>query len=265
MMNAINAWHRLEINGGTLHGGDGRHDSLLRLQISANDTAYSDAQIDDYGHARRRRAYPWIPGTQLSLRARFSHPPSQMLGTAGFGFWNAPFGDPTMPWPTLPQAVWFFWGSPPNHLPFFPDPPGHGGYANTLDATRSSALALAPWTPLVLLLQSNRIVRRRLWPWVQRRLAIRTAPIPVSDTLWHLYQLQWNTHTCSFWLDGRLLLHAPYAPRGPLGFVCWIDNQYLTLTPWGKIGWGIIPTTHLQWLEVAEIAISQTTHNRIRN
>ena len=99
-----------------------------------------------------RGQYPWSPGTRLRLRARFSHPPDQLIGTAGFGFWNAPFGDPTVRRPALPQACWFFFASAPTDLPLAPAGPGRGWFAATMDATGGSALALIPLAPALLLL-----------------------------------------------------------------------------------------------------------------
>ena len=48
-----------------------------------------------------------------------------LRGTAGFGFWNYPFsvrGDPLM----LPEAVWFFYASPPSNMALIPGVPGWG-------------------------------------------------------------------------------------------------------------------------------------------
>ena len=82
------------------------------------------------------------------MRARFSHTAGELRGTAGFGFWNAPYGDPTQRRAALPAALWFFFASATNDLPFAP-PPGHGWFAATLDATTPRALALVPLAPAV--------------------------------------------------------------------------------------------------------------------
>ena len=115
MSNSDDDFRVLEMNGGEVRGQRPflTHPFLLHLPICQS--GYTDAQIDDC--VGRRKGYPWRPGTRLALRARFSHEADALVGTAGFGFWNAPFGDPTVPWPTLPQAAWFFFGSPPNDLP----------------------------------------------------------------------------------------------------------------------------------------------------
>ncbi len=97
-------FRRLEINGGYVEGSRVED---YRLVLPPVAKGYADAQIDDYG-GLKRGDYHWLPGTRMILEAKFSHSESELIGTAGFGFWNAPYGDPTVPWPTLPQAAWFF-------------------------------------------------------------------------------------------------------------------------------------------------------------
>ena len=192
------------------------------------------------------------------MRARFSHEAEDLVGTAGFGFWNAPFGDPTVPWPTLPQATWFFFGSPPNDLPLAHNAPGQGWFAATLDATTWRALRIAPLAPAVLLLNQFGGLRRRIWPWVQKQLQISFQPIAQRMTDWHAYKLDWQQSGCSFWVDGTLIHKTPFSPRGPLGFVCWIDNQYLVATASGRFRWGTLPVQSPQFLEVDDLQIETT-------
>lgn len=239
----------LEINGGQVKTGH-----LLRCTLPAIMDGYADAQVDDYG-GRTRRHYPWQPGISLSLQARFSHNRDALVGTAGFGFWNAPFGDPTVPWPALPQAVWFFFGSSPTDLPLASHGLGQGWFAATLDATTAQALLMAPLTPFVLLLNQITAVRRRLWPWVQQRLGISFAPINVAMREWHDYRLLWQPEGCHFFVDNQLLLQTPHSPRGPLGFVCWLDNQFMVVRADGRFRWGTLPVTTKQWLEVQNLKL----------
>jgi hypothetical protein len=243
----------LEMNGGEVVGERPFPHHPLRLHLPRCLTGYTDAQVDDC--QGRRRDYPWRPGTHLSLRARFSHASEQLVGTAGFGFWNAPFGDPTVPWPTLPQATWFFFGSPPNDLPLAQAGLGQGWFAATLDATTWRAVRLAPLAPLVLSLNQFWRLRGRIWPRVQKQLQISFQPIYESMVDWHQYQLVWRKSGCDFLVDGRLVHHTLFSPRGPLGFVCWIDNQYLVATANGRFRWGTLPVTSPQFLEVADLQI----------
>ena len=237
-------------------GGRVSADSGLRFTLPAGATGYADAQLDDYGGARPPGAprFAHRPGVALSLRARFSHPADELRGTAGFGFWNAPYGDPTTRRPSLPAAAWFFFASPPNDLPFAPAP-GRGWFAATLDATTPRALALLPLAPPVLLLNQFAPLRRRLWPAVGRRLGMAAAPLAVELRDWHTYRLEWRRDGCRFLVDGAPVLTTPTAPRGPLGFVCWLDNQYLVLTPRGRFRAGVLALAQEQWLEVADLVI----------
>lgn len=72
---------------------------------------------------------------------------------------------------------------------------------------------------------------------------------------WHTYRLSWQQDGCSFRIDDTLLLHTPHSPHGPLGFVCWIDNQYLVAKPNGRLRWGTLVTTIEQWLQVDRLSI----------
>ncbi|MCB8942222.1 MAG: hypothetical protein H6658_00470 [Ardenticatenaceae bacterium] len=246
----ISEMRRLQINGGRVEPG-----SPLRLVLPAVAEGYADAQVDDYG-SRKRREYPWRRGTEFVLRARFSHDAHELIGTAGFGFWNAPFGDPTVPWPALPQAAWFFFGSPPNDLPLAPNGPGRGWFAATLDATTGRALVMAPFAPVVVLLNRITAVRRRLWPGVQQRLGISFAPLNQAMTDWHEYRLVWQPGGCVFEVDGELVLQTEHSPRGPLGFVCWLDNQFMVVGADGRLRWGTLPVAKPQWLEVDNLNIT---------
>ncbi|MCP4423191.1 MAG: hypothetical protein GY803_01730 [Chloroflexi bacterium] len=253
-MNA-NKWRRLEINGGLVSA-----EPHWRLQLPPVANGYADAQIDDYGpqtgRRRSRRRYPWRPGAAMRLRARFSHRAGELLGTAGFGFWNAPFGDPTVPSPALPQATWFFYASEPSDLPLAADGPGRGWFASTLDATTPRAWALIPAAPLALLLNQSIRLRQRFWPFLRRQLGISFAPIPAAMTDWHEYELRWLADGCAFLVDGEPVLQTPFSPRGPLGFVCWLDNQTMVLTVNGRFRWNILPIPTIQWLEVVDLTIA---------
>ncbi|MCJ7667815.1 MAG: hypothetical protein MUP04_05990, partial [Anaerolineae bacterium] len=78
----------------------------------------SDAEINDHRHHAREN-FPWIPPLTMEVRARFSHPAGELLGTAGFGFWNAPYdweGGIRVP----PNWVWFFYASPHSDISLTP-------------------------------------------------------------------------------------------------------------------------------------------------
>jgi hypothetical protein len=79
-------------------------------------------------------------------------------------------------------------------------------------------------------------------------------------TQWHTYVLDWESNCSQFGLKGHdsetstIILKSP-SPRGPLGFVAWQDNQYLQLTPWGHIRWGVLDVPKGQWMEVKYLKI----------
>lgn len=242
---------QLEVNGGQV-----LERPHWRLALPPTSKGYANAQIDDYGfEGASRGQYPWKPGTTLNLRARFSSE-KQLRGTAGFGFWNAPFGDPTIGRLALPQAAWFFFASEPNDLPFPLNGPGRGWFAATIDASGMTAMALIPFAPFVLLLNQLPSLRRRIWPAVRKGLKISYAPISQSMNEWHTYGLAWMPSGCSFQVDEATVLQTPCSPSGPLGFVCWVDNQYLIATKRGRVGWGTIRTRSKQSLEVDNLTLS---------
>ncbi len=243
---------QLEVGGGLVTAG-----AVTRLTLPPDAGDYANAQIDDTFTAGTRKHYPWTPGTRLSLAARFSHQQHDLVGTAGFGFWNAPFGDPANRWPALPQASWFFFAARPTDLPLANDRPGRGWFASTIDATQPKALALAPLAPVAILLNQSTAIRRRLWPSIRQQLSISFAPIAMDMTAWHTYALDWHRHGCRFMVDGAVVLDTPHSPRGPLGFVCWIDNQYLVATPRGCFSWGVTKPHHTQWLEVSDLTLGR--------
>ena len=248
----------LQLNGGRVVWQRPYPENTIHFELPPMEHGYGDAQIDDYGLVQNgRKNYPWQRGVQMQLRARFSHGLDELQGTAGFGFWNAPFGDPTVKYPALPQTVWFFFGSPPNNLPLAMQGKGNGWFASTLDATTRQAKWLLPLAPLVLLGNQNGRIRDKIWPNVRERLGISFAPLAMDMTVWHDYRLQWQDEGCSFWVDGRLILQTSHSPQGPLGFVCWLDNQYMIVTNRGRLGWGILPLPETQWMEIADLRIDQ--------
>ncbi len=231
-------------------------------------TDYTNAQIDDYQHLPRRD-FPWQPPLRLILRARFSHPsvhatadpatadPATALsGTAGFGFWNDPFGMAASHRPALPQAVWFFYAGPPSNLKLEIDTPGWGWKAATIDARRWQFAALAPTIPLAVPLMSLPPLYRLLWPIGQQAIGVSERRVPVSMTDWHIYSIDWRRSGITFGVDGCTLLETPTAPAGPLGLVIWLDNQYMQVTPWGRFGWGRVAKGTPQWMEVDWVAVS---------
>jgi hypothetical protein len=244
-------WNHYVQGGGLLEPLD---PGLRLATLDTTSQSYSNAQIDDYQGLPRRR-FLWRPPLRLTVRARFSHPAGELLGTAGFGFWNDPFLMTGLRTPALPRAVWFFYGSPPSNMKLDLHAPGHGWKAATLDALRPAPLLLAPAAPLAVLAMNWRRLYRALWPPIQRVLNVREAVLDHDITEWHTHVMEWGLERTSFWVDGELVLEDAPAVRGPLGFVMWLDNQYLVATPWGRFKWGLLDAPGRQWMEVSRLGI----------
>jgi hypothetical protein len=263
-----------------------------RLTVpSGKADAYRLAQLDDYNHLPRRH-FPHHSLT-LSLSARTSS--DSIPGTWGFGLWNDPFGLSLgfggRPWrfPALPNAVWFFGASEENYLSFRPsstlrsaqgeecDVPANGFLAQTFRAPRFHPLLMLAG----LVLPFSRKVTRRLLGqviaedgiqlWSQgaslwrrsdtrsrdfQQQAVGVQSQRVDPTQWHRYRLEWSKKRVLFEVDNVTAFESAVSPNPPLGLVIWIDNQYASFTPEGKIGFGVLENPEPAWLEVKDIELA---------
>jgi len=229
-------------------------DTLRFVNTNTVSARYTDAQIDDY-QGLARRDFLWRPPLQMTVRARFSHPAGVLSGTAGFGFWNDPFLMTGWRAPALPRVLWFFYSSPPSNIKLDIDTPGHGWKAGTMDAIRWPFFALLPTAPLAVPLMNIGWLYRTFWPIGQRAISVSEALVPVEMTQWHTYRLAWQKETVYFMVNGQTILNCDSSPQGPLGFVMWLDNQYMVVTPWGKFGYGLLDAPGEQWMAVSDLEI----------
>lgn len=228
-----------------------------RLRIPGGpDGGYRLAQLDDYGSLPRSR-FLWQPPVCLEVRARVSE--AELPGTWGFGLWNDPFtaslglAGAARRLPALPQAAWFFYASPPNHLALHDTHPAQGLLAATFASRRLPALALAaalPALPLLAWSLTARLLRRA----ARRFVAEDAVRLDLNPTQWHSYRLDWCVDVVNFFVDNELRCTTPVAPHGPLGLVLWIDNQYAAFPPNGQVRFGTLPNPSM-WLELADAAI----------
>ncbi len=234
-------------------------ESGWRLQIPAGDAkTYRVAQLDDYSVLPRRRFIHNTP-TTLRLRARASNP--TLPGTWGFGLWNDPFalslglGGAGRRLPALPNAAWFFCASEQNYLSFRDDKPASGFLAATFRAPRIPSALLVSGILGAPLLLSRRLSKwlRAIGSEIVREDGLR---LGLDVTQWHEYGLVWGLNRVEFIVDGQQAFETGISPRGPLGVVLWIDNQFAAFTPAGKIGLGVLETKTLAWLDVQNIEIS---------
>lgn len=243
-------------------GGSGQVTPLgpdaWHLALSATPArTYALAQLDDYLSLPRSR-FRWQAPLHLDLEARVSA--SDLPGTWGFGLWNDPFAMPlgirgsARRYPALPNAVWYFHASPQNALALRDDLPSNGFLAATYSAPTWPSLALLPALPMLLGL---------LWPpsarWLRRLLRqfIRQDAIRLDHdvTTWHHYSLRWLPDRARFSVDGNVVFETTIVPRGRLGLVIWIDNQYAAFTPQGRVRFGLeaMPPA---WLKIRGLRIT---------
>jgi hypothetical protein len=243
--------------------------------------AYRLAQLDDYAGLPRGR-FPLRAPSTLSLRCRVSEPaltpsPSpkgrgELSGTWGFGFWNDPFafsfglqGKPRR-LPVLPNACWFFHASEENHLSFRPpiaEPamggpqgghPGHGFLAQSFRSPKIPSLLLAPGV-LGLPLLFSKTISKYLRAVVGKIIGEDSLLLDLDVTQWHTYNLSWRESRVSFSVDDAIVFETSVSPRGPLGVVIWIDNQYAAWTPEGRIGMGTLQQKTTGWMEIEQVEV----------
>lgn len=238
-------------------------DSALRMTLQpVQQGTYADAQIDDYG-TLARAAFPWRPPLRLEVRARSSLPAASpeskqasndmLRGTAGFGFWNYPFsarGDILM----LPEAIWFFYASPPSNMALVPSMPGWGWKAQVVHSMRPGALLAT--LPTALATGWGRISGQTAPAarWLQRLSGAHEALLDAEMTEWHTYTLEWRSAEALFRVDGKRVLSVSRPPTRPLGFVAWLDNQYAVATPSGVLRFGTVSTDQ-EWFEIDSVRI----------
>ena len=252
-------WTQVCIGGGKLYY---ENFNLSMGFESALQGQYSDAQIDDYGNLSRSD-FPWRPPLRMEVIARSSLPAATLRnkdensgilrGTAGFGFWNYPFsvkGDILM----LPEAVWFFYASPPSNMALVPGIPGWGWKAQVVHSMRPGSLAAT--VPLAATIAFGLLTRdtRPAAGWMQKVSGACEAFLPVEMNEWHNYTLEWLRSEALFWVDDTLILRSPQSPTRPLGFVAWLDNQYAVATPRGVLRFGTV-TSGPQWFEMESVKI----------
>lgn len=231
-----------------------------KLSIPSGRSAdYRWAQLDDYLHLPRRD-FHWIPPAQLSLSARVSEP--QLPGTWGFGFWNDPFNvslglsGTARRLPSLPNAAWFFYASEQNHLSLRNDLPAHGMLMATFTSPRIPSIFLSPGIPLLPFL-SVPLTSRHLRRLARVMIHEDAARLEMDPTTWHDYKLEWHLGKVRFFLDDRVYFETEICPKGKLGLVIWIDNQYAAFPPDGKIKFGTLPHPRSAWLEIKDIHLCE--------
>lgn len=253
-----------------------------RLSIPAGEADnYRNAQLDDYARLSRRQ-FPHRFPLQFSLLARTSS--DTIPGTWGFGLWNDPFGlslgfgGNPFRLPALPNAVWFFGASKENYLSFkepsraeqrsktevearltnhpsaaplrgsAQDEVANGFLAQTFRSPRFHPLLI----PAGIALPFSRKATRRM---LGKIIGEDGVALRVDVTQWRRYSLTWEEKRISLEVDNVQVFESNVSPHPPLGLVIWIDNQYASFTPDGKIGFGVLANPEPAWLEIKELEI----------
>ncbi|MBI3287470.1 MAG: hypothetical protein HYZ68_05420, partial [Chloroflexi bacterium] len=186
-------WGRFALGQARLEESPG----TIRFAVEgASAEMLADAEIGDY-HRPRRDRLPWRPPLILEVRARFSHGGDQLLGTAGFGFWNNPFEGGTVAAP--PQALWFFFASSPSRMSLDPARPGHGWKAASLNSG-----AMPGWmVALGNFVLGLPIVRGVAYQVARGAIASHERYLDsISLVDWHEYQIEWQPQAAFFRVDG---------------------------------------------------------------
>ena len=213
-------------------------------------------------------------------------------GTWGFGFWNDPFAfsfglqGTAQRLPVLPNACWFFHASEENHLSFAQEVrctrpgetidlvgknpglaanpsnqvqrslPGNGFLAQTFRSPKIPALLLAPGI-LGLPLLFSKTISKCLRAITGKIINEDSLLLEIDVTQWHRYDLSWRESGVVFSVDEAVVFETPVSPRGPLGVVIWIDNQYAAWTPEGRIGMGTLQQKAAGWMEIENLGIGK--------
>ena len=240
-------WHATQQGAGAVR----RHADEIQLKLpAAGGDSYHNAQVSDYAD---RGDLHNAPPLRLSLRARAS---GKLRGTAGFGFWNHAFAPGERGF-RPPQALWFFYSSPPGNIALAKGVRGHGWKAATIDARNPRFLALLPAAPLGFLLMRSRRLYKALWPVGQQALGVRETLLDESLLAdFQTYTIDWRADGAVFAVDGVVVLRAEAVPRARLGFVAWLDNQYAVVTPQGRFGHGRLHIEQPQSLHLRDISIT---------
>ncbi len=219
---------------------------------------YRLAQLDDYACLPRKK-FPWQAPLSIQLEARVSSP--NIPGTWGFGLWNDPFslslgvGGGVRRFPALPNTAWFFFASAENYLSFRDDQPAQGFLAQVFRAALQPPAPLLGLAALGFPLMLFTGLARRLRPVFRKMILENGDQLPESSTNWRHYQLEWTRNTVRFMVDGEIW-EAAISPKGPLGFVIWIDNQFAAFRPDGKLAYGTLASPESAWLEVRSLRVT---------
>jgi hypothetical protein len=246
---ALPYWVRFAVG----HADIEHEPGLIRFVVDgATEGDLSDAELDDHRTVPRHKLV-WQPPLRMTVRARMSHRAGEMIGTAGFGFWNDPFdwvGNVQAP----PNALWFFYASPQSDMAFMRDTRGHGWKAAMLNGGTADGFTMALGNFIFRLPGMSKLV----FNLAQARIRAHERILEdVSLTDWHEYRLDWLSREAAFFVDGNEVSRALNPPTVSLGFVAWVDNNATTMGPGREFDFRRIAVPQRQWMEVAHVQIER--------
>jgi hypothetical protein len=238
-------WNRLAAGSAWVEESFG-----LKLSLrNAPSGRLSVAQIDDYID-RPRSDYLWLPPLIFKLKARVSHASGDLMGTAGFGFWNnmAPMWGNGME--VNPNWIWFYYASPQSTISLTRGLP-NGWKVSAVNGGRGGERSMAT---------ANTFMRipllGRLFSGV--RMPAREKALDNWDfTQWHEFEIHWLPEAIHFRIDGDEVLAARVKVDIPLAFIAWIDNNFASVKPNGEFEVGNLAIEQEQSLMIQTLEISQ--------
>lgn len=238
-------WNRLASGSAKVEESFG-----LRLSLkNAPSGRLSVAQIDDYID-RPRSDYLWLPPLILRLKARVSHVSGELLGTAGFGFWNnmAPLWGNGME--VNPNWVWFYYASPQSTISLTGGM-ANGWKASVVNGGRGGERSMAAANTFMRIPLLGRLLTGVRMPAREKALD------GFDPTLWHEFEIHWLPEAIHFRIDGDEVLAARVKVTIPLAFVAWIDNNFATIKPNGGFEVGNLAIEQEQSMMIQNLEISQ--------
>jgi hypothetical protein len=229
--------------------------TFLLLIPSGRKGKYRWAQFDDYLDKSRKK-FAWQSPSHLSLDARCDNPHHQ--GTWGFGFWNDPFNTSlgvkgsVRRLPVLPNCAWFFFASKHNYLSFENNLPAQGFLAATFSSPIIPSIFYAPTLPFLPFLINKhfaKFARHVLSHFVKQDANL----IDLDIKQWHTYKIDWQPHEVQFLIDDQMILSTLLSPKGKLGLVIWVDNQFAAFKPNGQIAFGTLAAKESTTLEIKNL------------
>jgi len=138
--------------------------------------------------------------------------------------------------------------------------PGTGFKCAVFDAGNWAFFSLLPFAPIGALLMRIPVLHRLLWPLGQRPIGVDEYRLE-TETLKtpHRYGIAWHRNEVVFEVDRSVVFRTRRVPRGRLGFVAWVDNQYAVVRPQGTLRFGLTRAEQPQHLFIRDIELTSLT------